>query len=642
MDQDRDGYSSVLDCDDFDRSVRPGRVDNGIIGVSDAGKDNDCDGAIDEDGDDDQDGFINIDFGGSDCNDRLPNVFPGADDAPGDGIDSDCDGFDGDVSITDVDGDGASDEVDCNDRCYDIFPGAVERCDGVDTDCDGQPNISEDGLDSCLDGGIYDDAFTGVYTVDVLQEGEVVDSCSAPFSASIEDGRTPSEMMLTTNGTETCTLTSAFGGQTVQVQTTDASVAPWGMARGTLVLDIGSVTHEARLNGFVRADRLSGEGSFDTEDEALGPVTVRFTLGTTRTSEATDALVDDADFDGSPTAEDCNDNDPNVRPGATEACNGVDDNCNDDIDENACPADLPPAGLYGVNFSMQYHTGFNNTKQAPEPPAIAILVDEEMNATADNPTFVGAADASINVISAFTVNPPGESGSISGTLTVASDSVFPSGTMAWTGTVNSDGFTGIAVQHDRRLRRWTHVALTASAAALPTENDADFDGTPADVDCDDNDPTRRSDAHEVCNGIDDNCDGEEDQPVDDVCPHMAWAGESYPVLFSVLSDDGLQRWEDDVEMDVNINVDGSVTMDSPVFLSPAGASLNVVSMTMNPPGDDPAVSGTFVIESTVEGVDSGTVEWTGNVDSFGISGFALVGSGPGRWTHVAFTHRRSF
>ena len=107
MDQDRDGYSSVLDCDDFDRSVRPGRVDNGIIGVSDAGKDNDCDGAIDEDGDDDQDGFINIDFGGSDCNDRLPNVFPGADDAPGDGIDSDCDGFDGDVFITDVDGDGA-------------------------------------------------------------------------------------------------------------------------------------------------------------------------------------------------------------------------------------------------------------------------------------------------------------------------------------------------------------------------------------------------------------------------------------------------------------------------------------------------------------------------------------------------------
>lgn len=41
----------------------------------------------------------------------------------------------------------------------------------------------------------------------------------------------------------------------------------------------------------------------------------------------------DADKDGVVAAKDCNDNDESIRPGAIEICDGVDNNCNGEIDE---------------------------------------------------------------------------------------------------------------------------------------------------------------------------------------------------------------------------------------------------------------------------------------------------------------------
>ncbi|NOJ78145.1 putative metal-binding motif-containing protein [Myxococcus xanthus] len=68
-------------------------------------------------------------------------------------------------------------------------------------------------------------------------------------------------------------------------------------------------------------------------------------------------------------ADDCNDNNASIRPGATELCNGVDDNCNDQIDETfpdlgtACTADAQCAGVYVCDAS-----GIATTCQAAATP----------------------------------------------------------------------------------------------------------------------------------------------------------------------------------------------------------------------------------------------------------------------------------
>ena len=134
-DGDGDGFEGEsfggTDCDDTDPSVYPGATEtcNGV--------DEDCDGRVDEDticSDDDGDGYTEAE---GDCDDANPASYPLGPEIE-DGYDNNCNGvIDEGTPAYDDDGDGYSERAgDCDDGAAALNPGATETFDGIDNDCD--------------------------------------------------------------------------------------------------------------------------------------------------------------------------------------------------------------------------------------------------------------------------------------------------------------------------------------------------------------------------------------------------------------------------------------------------------------------------------------------------------------------------
>ncbi len=296
LEADKDGDGIPDGLDNCPSTFNPGQSNNDLDAQGDV-----CD--LDDDNDltsDDQD-----------CAPLDPEAHPGAQETC-DGKDNDCNGLvDEGFVDTDADGwkdcvdkdddnDGSPDETDCGPTLPAVHPGAAELCDGADNNCnqqvdEGYPDMDGDGAADCVDGDADGDQVPGPEDncpltpnpdqADLDADG-VGDACDADDDGdSIPDG------------VDNCPLLK----NTLQ-----------GDIDGDGLGDLcdPDMDGDGAPNGEDNCPLVANPGQADADLDGIG-----------------DACEDDTDGDGTPDAQDCAPLDPMTYPGASEKCDGADNDC---------------------------------------------------------------------------------------------------------------------------------------------------------------------------------------------------------------------------------------------------------------------------------------------------------------------------
>ena len=306
------------DCDDGNAEVNPDAAE-----LCDE-LDNDCDGIIDPGTavdaavwyrDNDADGYgitrrnvlscespTGYANNGTDCDDAASAVYPGASELCND-LDDNCDGVvdpatsvDAVLWFRDRDGDGygvtrrsavgceapagfVSNYTDCNDASATVHPGAAETCNAVDDDCDG---------------GVDETGAEGLTSWYVDGDGDGYGGTSVIYACSHPVGTVP--------GSTDCN----DGSSAIHPGAADACNGIDDDCSGTVDdgAEGGMQTYYVDADG----DGYGGASSVYVCTQPGGTVT---------------------------TSTDCDDGAATTHPGATEACNGIDDDCTDVIDDGA-------------------------------------------------------------------------------------------------------------------------------------------------------------------------------------------------------------------------------------------------------------------------------------------------------------------
>jgi hypothetical protein len=533
-DRDGDGMDALsyggTDCDDGAATTFPGATDTWYDGV-------DADCAGDDDYDADADGFTSEDFGGDDCDDADATVHPGAADVPGDGYDLDCNGSDADGDGDGFDGTDYGGD-DCDDADAAIFPGAADiPYDGVDADCSGSDYDADgDGyVASAYAGDDCDDSDASVYpgAADAPYDGVDADCAGDTDYDADGDGY----------------LVDTYGG--TDCDDTSASVSPAATDTWYDGVDTdcdGASDYDADGDGF--DSDIYGGDDCDDADAAVSP-------GATETwYDGLDGdcdRADDYDQDGDgadvfPTGDDCDDTDATTTEGVAETRNGLDDDCDGQLDEGLVLAgDVvitevmvnPDAVSDTVGEWFEVH---NVSAYAIDLNGWIVYSDDGSRFTVDAAVPIAAGDYAVLGADAdplanggvtvdyaydridFALAEAGDSIYLVDDATTVAELSFPASWGASAGATMQLDPDHLYAAGAADAGNWC-VATdafgsgdlgTPRATNVDCDIDEDGDGfSPPDGDCDDDDSTVYPGAYEGLDGIDNDCDGTVDDGASD-------------------------------------------------------------------------------------------------------------------------------
>ncbi len=506
--------STPGDCNDNDAQVKPGASEtcNGV--------DDDCDGAPD-DGLTFQDFYTDSDGDGfgapasaptnscqaalagkapnrTDCDDVNPTVKPGAAELCNK-VDDNCDGqVDNGIAFLsyypDVDGDsygsaGATAESscapvagkvtnnsDCDDNSPTVKPGAPETCNTQDDDCDGQ----------------VDEGLTfATYYVDADGDGAGAAGSAGVSSCSLVAGRVTNNLDCNDanaaikpsapeacNGVDDNCNGTADDGLTFSQYFTDGDGDGYGASaaspQSACAPVVGKVTNNTDCNDANPGIKPGAtELCNGVDDNCVGGADD----GLTFSSYYPDADGDSYGAAGSTAQsscqaiagkvtnnQDCDDTRSGVKPGAAEACNGLDDNCVGGVDEGL------PTQSYYLDSDGDGHGRSTGAVTSCGPVSGRVTSSDDCNDSVAT-TYTGAPEL---------CNGVDDNCNVTIDDGVVTQNYYPD--------VDSDGFGSSAASPQ---------ASCAPVAGKVTNN----------TDCNDNNANVKPTAAEICNGVDDNCAG---------------------------------------------------------------------------------------------------------------------------------------